>query len=476
MLKLSNALRSAAPLALAVLILATPAAPGRDVAELYTRYCASCHGANLAGGQTESLLEGNWKHGTDDISLARTIREGLTNNGMPTMRGALSEPEIRAMVVYIREKTTQAEGRRTVWPQPAEGQVTASREHRFQLERVAGGLSTPWAVAFLPDGRGLVTELPGRLRFLETNGALSAPVKGTPAVRAEGQGGLMDVAPHPDYARTGWIYLSYSDRGSNELGANMGLTAVVRGRIRDGQWTDQEDIFRAPQRFYLPSSIHFGSRLVFDGQGSLFFTMGERGRGDHAQSLERPNGKVHRVREDGSIPADNPFAGKPGAIGSIWSYGHRNPQGLARHPVTGELWETEHGPRGGDELNRILPGRNYGWPVITYGMNYDGSPITDQTAREGMVQPVAHWTPSIAVCGMAFCTGDLFPRWKNNLFVTALAGQELRRIVLMPEGPPVQEVIFKNIGRVRAVTSGPDGRLYVVLNKPDCIVRLVPAP
>jgi glucose/arabinose dehydrogenase len=221
---------------------------------------------------------------------------------------------------------------------------------------------------------------------------------------------------------------------------------------------------------------HYGSRLVLDGKGHLFFSIGERGYMDNAQSVKLPNGKIHRIMDDGRIPADNPFAKDSEAMKSIWSYGHRNPQGLVQHPVTGELWETEHGPRGGDELNLVLPGRNYGWPVVSFGMDYNGTPITaGLTAMDGMEQPVIHWTPSIAVCGIDFYTGDKFPKWKNNLFVTSLAAQEFRRLAIEGHAVKEQEVIFKNIGRVRDVADGPDGFIYIALNGPDRIVRLEPA-
>ncbi|HWI58323.1 MAG TPA: PQQ-dependent sugar dehydrogenase, partial [Bacillota bacterium] len=270
------------------------------------------------------------------------------------------------------------------------------------------------------------------------------------------------------------IYLSYSDPGSNGEVANGGMTAVIRGHLKDNRWTDAETIFRAPLWTYRPGGIHFGSRLVFDGSGHLFFSIGERGQKQDAQDVTRPNGKVHRVFDDGRIPPDNPFVGQSNAVASIWSYGHRNPQGLARHPLTGELWETEHGPRGGDELNLIQKGHNYGWPLITYGMDYNGTPISAFTHMDGMEQPIVHWTPSIAVCGITFYSGDKFPRWKHNLFVTALAQQELRRVVIQEHQVLEQEVLFKNIGRVRDVADGPDGCLYVVLNSPDKVVRVEP--
>jgi glucose/arabinose dehydrogenase len=442
----------------------------RDMGAFYNQNCANCHGRDLQGGQVPSLLiDSNWKHGSDDASNARSISEGVVTNGMPAWKEALNEAEIRAMVVLIREKRAAALRRETVFARPAEDQSAKSQEHSFRIKTVADGLRTPWSVAFLPDGRMLVTELSGALRVVD-NGNVQPAVEGTPKVRAQGQGGMLAVALHPGYQTNGWIYLSYSDRSSN----GDGLTAVVRGRLKGNQWVDEEAIFRAPENFYKRGGVHFGCRFVFDNAGHLFFSIGERGDKDNAQDVTRPNGKVHRIFDDGRIPPDNPFAGKGNAFQTIWSYGNRNPQGLAAHPVTGELWETEHGPRGGDELNLIKPGANYGWPVITYGMDYNGSPISALTAKEGMEQPIIHWTPSIAVCGITFYTGDKFPRWKNNLFVTSLAAQEFRRLVIDGHRVLSQEVLFKNIGRLRDVANGPDGLLYVVLNGPDRVIKLEP--
>jgi len=245
--------------------------------------------------------------------------------------------------------------------------------------------------------------------------------------------------------------------------------------VKHGAWVDQEFVFRPDPGLYGPANDHYGVRLLFDHAGRLFYSIGERGRPDDAQSLLTPNGKIHRVRDDGSALPDNPFAGRPGAVASIWSYGHRNPQGLAFHPETGELWASEHGPRGGDELNRVLPGRNYGWPLATFGINYDGTPITDRTGGEGLEPPVTEWTPSIAPCGIAFYTGDRFPGWKNDLFVGGLVGKQLRRVVLDGSRAVHQEVLFRGLGRVRSVVDGPDGYLYVALNQPGRIVRIIPS-
>jgi aldose sugar dehydrogenase len=447
----------------------------RTVESIFQQNCAGCHGADLRGGQTDSLLDDRWKHGKgDDETLFRIIRDGDELNGMPPMKGELSDPDIRALVVFIREKATQARNAGAAFAKPIEDQVVRSREHNFRLKTVVEGLATPWSVAWLPDGRMLVTELPGALRVVERGVLKPAPVAGTPRVRFKGQGGLMEVALHPGYQTNGWIYLAYAEPGTNTDTRDGGMTVVVRGRLKDHRWMEEQTIWRAPLWSYRPGGVHFGCRFVFDGTGHLFFPVGERGQMQDAQDLSRPNGKVHRVFDDGRIPPDNPFVGVSNAIPSIWSYGHRNPQGLDRHPVTGELWETEHGPRGGDELNLVRRGLNYGWPIITYGMNYNGTPITALTAKEGLEQPIVHWTPSIAVCGIDFYEGERFPRWRNNLFVTGLASEELRRVVITGHRVAEQEVIFKGIGRVRDVASGPDGFLYVVLNKPDKVVRLEP--
>jgi glucose/arabinose dehydrogenase len=442
----------------------------REVAGLFAESCANCHGAQLQGNRAGSLVDDTWQYGGDDASLAKSIRDGHPAVGMPPFGSAMSEQEIRALVIFIREKVSAAKLEANAPPKPAGDTAVRSRAHAFRVETVLEGLETPWSIAFLPDGRMLVTEKPGRLRVVEGGRLAPTPVADVPRVFTQGQAGLLDVAVHPDYAKNGWIYLSYSDPGDG----GTAMTAVVRGRLKDGRLVDQETIFRAPRETYRKGGVHFGSRFVFDGKGHLFFSIGERGQKDDAQDVTRPNGKVHRVYEDGRVPEDNPFAKRPGAQPTIWSFGHRNPQGLARHPVTGELWETEHGPRGGDELNVVEPGRNYGWPTITFGMNYDGTPITDRTAQPGLEPPVTHWTPSIAVCAIDFYTGDRFPGWKNDLLVSSLAAQELRRLVIAGHEVKEQELLFKGIGRIRDVVSGPDGFVYLAFNGPDRIARLVP--
>lgn len=285
----------------------------------------------------------------------------------------------------------------------------------------------------------------------------------------------MDVAVHPDYEDNGWIYLAFSQKTPGMRLRSTGMTTIVRGRIIDHEWVDEDLIWEAPAETHTSGRVHFGTRIVFQN-GYLYFSVGDRGSMNGAQDLSLPNGKIYRIFDDGRIPDDNPFVDREDAIASIWSYGHRNPQGLDFHPVTGELWSTEHGPRGGDELNHIEKGLNYGWPVITYGMNYNGTPITELTEKEGMEQPKIDWTPSIAVCGINFYRGDAFPNWENDLFVTGLASQQLHRVRIVDNEVVEEEVVLKDHGRLRDVISGPDGAIYIAANfgRTSAILRLSP--
>jgi glucose/arabinose dehydrogenase len=450
-----------------------PTSQGRDVSKLYADHCLSCHGVEMRGGSASSLADSVWRYGGDDASLTKSIRDGHPEAGMPATRGLLNDAEIRGLVILIREYGAAFEREHTKFNKPQVDEVVRSEKAAFVLQAVlADGLSEPWALAFLPDGRMLVTERPGRLRIVDHGRLLPEPVRGVPAVFG-GEGGLLDVKLHPQYARTGhdWIYLSYGDKSPE----GFGMAAVIRGHLRDGAFVDQQQVFKADYSMYRVGGQRFGSRLLFDKKGYLYFSLGDRGHPGDEQDLAHPNGKVHRVRDDGRIPMDNPFAKRAGAMGSIWTYGHRNPQGLVFSAVTGALWEAEHGPRGGDELNILRPGHNYGWPIDTYGMNYDATPITDHPGQAGMEKPVTYWLPSIAASAITFYTGDRFPEWKNNLFVGALGQQELRRLVVEGETVKSQEILFKGIGRVRNLLNGPDGYLYVVMNEPARILRVAPA-
>jgi glucose/arabinose dehydrogenase len=443
--------------------------------QVFEQLCASCHGKDMSGGVGGSLIDGEWKHGGSDEDLLKSIRDGNAQFGMTAFKTVLDDRQIRSLVIHIREKEKQAKEKGIEFPKPEPGKVTKTQHEDYKIEMVVeDGLKNPWAIAFLPDGRKLVTEKAGRLRIIDADGKLLAePVKGTPKVLEHGQGGLMEVAVHPDYEKNGWIYLGYSD-GTREGGKPKTITTYVRGKLKDGGWTNEERIWKTEEQFYTDAGVHFGTRLVFD-KGYIYFPVGERGAWMEAQDVENPKGKMIRLHDDGRVPEDNPkFDGKTPVPG-LWSYGHRNPQGLDIDPRDGSIWSTEHGPRGGDELNLIQPGKNYGWPVITYGMNYDGTPITGKTHEEGMEQPVIYWQPSIAACGLSFYRGDKFPKWKNDLFAGALAQQEIRRLRIVDQKVVEQEVVMKNIGRVRDVTDAPDGFIYVILNGPDRVVRLVPA-
>jgi glucose/arabinose dehydrogenase len=379
-------------------------------------------------------------------------------------------------------------------PPDPNNQVVKSEKQTFRIEVVAAGLETPWGLAFLPDGRLLVTERPGRLRIIENGKLLAEPVQGTPKVWERQDAGMLDVAVHPQYAKNGWIYLAYTEvvpgyvppaaAPGTRPSAPPSMTVFVRAKIdAANRWVDEQVLYRAPAGLYTTSGAHYGARFLFDKSGHVFYTLGERGDMTNAQNLSSPLGKIHRINDDGSIPKDNPFVNTPNAIASIWSYGHRNPQGLAWSP-SGLLWESEHGPNGGDEINIIEKGKNYGWAVITMGTQVG----VDKRSQPGMEQPIAYYTPTIAPSGMIFYTGSKYPRWKNDLFLAALAGQQLRRLEVRGRRIIHQEPVLQKFGRVRAVTTGPDGLMYLLLQNPTgagtglslaastpgMVVRLVP--
>ena len=343
-----------------------------------------------------------------------------------------------------------------------------TEEVSFQVQTFIDGFEIPWGMAFMPDERLLVTDRIGDVWIVEKDGTNKVKVIGEiPNVRSKGQGGMLDIEIHPDFINNSYIYLTYSDILDKKF-----HTSLIRGKLINNRLVDSEVIFRPKEQFFTKKTHHYGSRIVFDDDGFIYFSIGDRGDRDLAQNLDMPNGKMYRIYDDGTIPSDNPFYHTKGAIKSIWSYGHRNAQGLAIHPITRQIWEAEHGPRGGDEVNIILKGHNYGWPVITYGKNYSGTIISRLTHKEGMDQPVFHWTPSIAVCGMAFYDGDQFPEWKNNLLATSLKFERLHRIELDGLNMIKDEIIFEAGSRVRDVEIGPNGMIYVALEDPGRIVQI----
>lgn len=506
----------AALAALALLALPAPVR-AQGVDQVWTNHCARCHGDRGQGGGagTRTLLDEVYATSGSDRDLFAATKQGRADGGMPSFGETMSDEQIWALIVYLRELQAGAKRERTASPQPDEAGVYRSQHHPFRVETVVeGGLDTPWAVDFLPGKQGapgpmLVTNRSGALQ-LYAEGVLGQPVAGTPKVRNRGQGGLMDVAVHPDYGRNGWVYLAYSDE-LQPGDRSPGMTKIVRGKLvgkrGEEHWADQQTVFEAKHEHYLPTDHHFGSRIAFQQAPQpgpsgathyLFFTIGERGRMENAQDLGLPNGKVHRLWDDGTIPGDNPFGPTSGrasseVYASIWTYGNRNPQGLA-FDLEGNLWATEHGPRGGDELNLILPGKNYGWPIVSFGINYNGAPfrtpwpdLTSPDLPEGSIaMPVFQWLPSIAACGLDVVRpgpiGEAFPQWRGDLLAGGLGGETVQRLRLesdpnAPLGKRVaeHEEILHGMGRVRDVAVGPDGSVYVVLNGPDRVIRLVRA-
>lgn len=337
----------------------------------------------------------------------------------------------------------------------------------YSTEVVISDIDIPWGMAFLPDGGMLVTEISGKL-FHVQNGS-KTEVKEVPEVYHRGQGGLLDIILHPDYKNNGWIYISYSSPEGQEKGGN---TAVMRAKLQNGSLTDKEIIYKGAPNTTKPH--HFGSRMAFDNDGYLYFSIGDRGdHSENPQDISKDGGKIYRIKEDGTIPNDNPFIETPGAKSAIYSYGHRNPQGMVRHFQTGEIWTHEHGPKGGDEINIIRKGKNYGWPKISYGINYDGSVLTPDKALPGLEQPLYYWLPSIAPSGMDFVSSDLYPDWKGNLLVGSLKFQYLERLVLENNKVIKREKILENIGRVRDVRQAPDGYIYVSVEGKG-IIKIIP--
>jgi len=359
------------------------------------------------------------------------------------------------------------------WPTVAQerSSVIHSDKHAFRVNTLLSGLENPWSMAFLPDGRMLVTERAGRLRLVGSDFRLEPKaLEGLPEVMAQGQGGLFDVVLHPQYAQNGWVYWAYNAAGAGGWG-----TALARGKLQGQRMTDVQVLFSLQPK--TRSSQHFGGRIVFDKAGMLYLTLGDRGDRHRAQKLDDHAGSVIRLHDDGRVPADNPFARQPGALPEKWTLGNRNMQGAALHPKTGELWTHEHGPQGGDELNVMRSGLNYGWPVTTHGVNYGlGTRIGEGPSKPGMVQPLHVWVPSIAPSGMAFVSGSQFPHWQGDLLVGALRGQMLVRLSLDGEKVQREERLLQGrVGRIRDVRMGPDGLVYLLTDDAQgALLRLEP--
>lgn len=427
----------------------------------FTKFCAGCH-----GGRMERFAGKTWEAYSSGNDLSQVIRYGLPTLGMPPFEKAFTNAEMQAISNYI---LTEIKDRKDIPPPAKFPALIKSNRQSFRIDTIVKGLDVPWGMAFLPDGDMLVTERSGELFRFSSTGKLKANISGIPEVYDQGQGGLLDIVLHPKYKTNGWIYFSYSQRGADGNGAN---TAIFRAKLKNNVLTEQQEIFKATPD--LKGGVHFGGRMVFDDEGYLFFSVGERGDKSNAQKLINHCGKIHRIFDDGRIPPDNPFVNTPGAMPSIYSYGHRNPQGIDIHPVSRRIYASEHGPRGGDEINLISKGSNYGWPVITYGINYDGTIITKDTVKEGMEQPLFFWRPSIAPSSLRFVTGDRYPGWKGDILNGSLSFRYLERVHLEGDKVTEREKLLEGAGRVRNVVMSPDGYIYMAVESPGVIVKLVP--
>jgi len=350
--------------------------------------------------------------------------------------------------------------------------IEKTEKETFKVETFIDGFDVPWGMAFLPNKNLIVSDRNGSLWLVDYNSKTKTQIIGVPEVRYKGQGGLLDVQVHPDFIKNNFIYIGFTSYLKSKK--NKTFTLVTRFKLENNKLIDQKIIYKADDIYYSSTTVHYGTRIVFDKEGYLYFSIGDRGKRNQAQLLDYPNGKIHRLHDDGSIPKNNPFIQEKNAIKSIWTYGNRNPQGLAIHPVSSTIFETEHGPRGGDELNILSSGNNYGWPEITYGKNYSGTTITKYTHKKGMEQPVIHWTPSIAVCGIDFYDGKLFKNWENNLLVSSLKFENLYRLEIKDNKVTEQEIVYSAGSRIRDVETGPEGFIYLALEDPGRIVRFIP--
>ena len=426
----------------------------------YTNFCASCHYDDLSW-----FAKRDWKYGKSKDDIYVSIKTGYPDFGMPSYKNTFPEQEMHEIANYIHTKLELNKEENEIKDQNR----IQTEKLNLRLDTVVSGLNVPWGMAFLPDGDMIVNEREGKMiRF--RNGQKIAEIQGLPDIQSVGQGGLLDIRLHPDYKNNGWIYFAYT---SSSISKNEGWnTALMRARIKNNTLIDKQLLFKA-----IPDSKtghHVGCKITFDGNGHVFFGVGERGKQENAQDLSNDCGKIHRLNEDGTIPNDNPFVNRKGVQQSIWSYGHRNPQGLVYNTSTGKLWESEHGPKGGDELNLIQSGKNYGWPVITFGINYDGTIITKDTSKVGMEQPITYWVPSIAPCGMTFVNSGKYKGWEGNVLLGSLRFRYLVRCELAGNSVVHKEILLPNIGRIRNVEMSPDGFIYIAVEEPGMIFRLVP--
>ncbi len=423
----------------------------------FEKFCSGCHGQRM-----KTFVDRKWEYGSTQQDIERSIAKGMVNEGMPAYEQTLKPEEITILAQYILQGIADRNTYDIVEDSTPKHYITDY--YNVQVDTIVEGIEIPWGIKVLSDGTIFFTERKGTFN-IKRPGEEAVEIQGAPDAKAHGQGGMMDVALHPQYEENGWIYLSYTKANGLKY-----TTAVVRGKIKDNQFVDQEDIFEALP--YVSTKYHFGSRIVFDKEGYMYITVGDRGkRDDHPQFLTNACGKVHRLYEDGRIPQDNPFYNEAEAIQSIWSYGHRNQQGMIYDAQNDKIWVHEHGPRGGDELNLVEKAVNYGWPTVSYGINYNGTAFTDKSEMEGMRHPVNVWIPSIAPSGMAQ-VDEHYPHWKGDILSGSLRFNYISRVRVDGDQLVEEERILKDIGRVRAIEMGADGFLYVGVEDKGRILKV----
>jgi glucose/arabinose dehydrogenase len=417
-----------------------------------------------------TFISHEWKYGKTKSSIFKAIKYGYPNSGMPAFDSTFSDKEIYKLSEYMLTGINKL-GKISNENKANKTNLFVTEQLSIKLDTVARGIHIPWSIAFLPNNDLLVTDRDGKLFRVLTNKTLQ-PIQGVPYVVSEGQGGLFDVVLHPDFANNQKLYITYS-KSEDGHSNNSSTTAVMQAKLNGNVLENARDIFVAKP--YSTTHHHYGGRMAFDKSGYLYFSVGERGNEkENPQTLTNDLGKIHRIKDDGSIPSDNPYINNNAARPSIYCNGNRNPQGLALNPFTGAIWENEHGPMGGDEINIIEKGKNYGWPIITYGINYNGMKISDKTAMPGMEQPVHFWVPSIATSGMAFVQSSIYKGWQGNLLSGSLKFNWLSRCTINNNQVISEESILKGIGRLRDVRMGPDGYIYVAVENPGYIFRLIP--
>ena len=443
-----------------------------DPLEVYAQNCASCHGKNLQGASATPLIKTDWARGGSGLSIALSILRGVEGTDMPAWGGVLTNSEVIALTGYIAQAQSSL-------PQTASDAPSniATKDYSLSVKMIAkGDIKTPWGIEFVDAQTALITERPGGIRRMIIDQLTEGAVSGLAQPHVGSMtGGLMDIALDPDYADNGFVYLCMSHSDSEPQDRNApAMTRIVRGRITDNTWSDQEIMFEAEKDLWVVKGDRWGCRFVFDQDGYLLFTIGDMGQADASQDPGKAVGKIYRIARDGSIPDDNPFLDVEGALPQLYALGARNTQGLDLDRKTGIVWAVDHGPYGGDELNIIRPGANYGWPVTTFGIDYSGAGVSSLTEKEGIEAPLKQWTPSIAVSSLAVVDSPKFEKWRGRLLVGSLGFEELWLLTMDGDQVVGEELIFKNLGRIRDLKFAPDGALYVLLNEPDMILRIEP--